>query len=97
MYEVSSPAVAEMEKILENTYRNINIGLVNELAILSIKWESVCGNGYRCGENKTVWIPGILSWSRAWWSLYSVGSVLSLMESKRIWISYFYDRIVHDD
>ncbi len=32
--EVSSPAVAEMEKILENTYRNINIGLVNELAIL---------------------------------------------------------------
>ena len=34
IYEVSSPAVAEMEKILENTYRNINIGLVNELAQL---------------------------------------------------------------
>ncbi len=33
--EVSSPAVAEMEKILENTYRNVNIGLINELAILS--------------------------------------------------------------
>ena len=32
--EVSSPAIAEMEKILENTYRNVNIGLVNELAIL---------------------------------------------------------------
>lgn len=31
---VSSPAVAEMEKILENTYRNINIGLVNEMAML---------------------------------------------------------------
>lgn len=31
---VSSPAVAEMTKILENTYRNINIGLINELAIL---------------------------------------------------------------
>ena len=31
---VSSPAVAEMEKILENAYRNINIGLINELAIL---------------------------------------------------------------
>ena len=28
---VSSPAVAEMEKILENTYRNINIGLINEI------------------------------------------------------------------
>lgn len=34
IYTVSSPAVAEMEKILENTYRNINIGLVNELAML---------------------------------------------------------------
>ena len=34
VFEVSSPAVAEMEKILENTYRNINIGLVNELAML---------------------------------------------------------------
>lgn len=34
VYEVSSPAIAEMEKILENTYRNINIGLINEMAIL---------------------------------------------------------------
>lgn len=46
VYEVSSPAVAEMEKILENTYRNINIGLVNELAMLCNKmgismWEVV--------------------------------------------------------
>lgn len=31
IFTVSSPAVAEMEKILENTYRNINVGLVNEL------------------------------------------------------------------
>ena len=35
VHVVSSPAVAEMTKILENTYRNINIGLINELAILS--------------------------------------------------------------
>lgn len=46
VYEVSSPAVAEMEKILENTYRNVNIGLVNELAILCNKmniniWEVI--------------------------------------------------------
>ena len=45
-HTVSSPAVAEMEKILENTYRNINIGLVNELAILCNKmgidiWEVI--------------------------------------------------------
>lgn len=46
IYEVSSPAVAEMEKILENTYRNINIALVNELTMLCHKmnismWEVV--------------------------------------------------------
>lgn len=46
VHTVSSPAVAEMEKILENTYRNINIGLVNELAILAHKmniniWEVI--------------------------------------------------------
>lgn len=46
IHEVSSPAVAEMEKILENTYRNINIGLINELAQLCHKmnisiWEVI--------------------------------------------------------
>jgi UDP-N-acetyl-D-glucosamine dehydrogenase len=46
VHRVSSPAIAEMEKILENIYRNINIGLVNELAILSNKmginfWEVI--------------------------------------------------------
>ena len=46
IYEASSPAIAEMEKILENTYRNINIGLVNELAMLCNKmnislWEVI--------------------------------------------------------
>lgn len=46
VHSVSSPAVAEMTKILENTYRNINIGLINELAILCNKmgidiWEVI--------------------------------------------------------
>ena len=34
VYLVSSPAVAEMEKIYENTFRNINIALANEMTIL---------------------------------------------------------------
>ncbi|MDI3508699.1 MAG: UDP-N-acetyl-D-glucosamine dehydrogenase, partial [Clostridiales bacterium] len=34
VFTVSSPAVAEMEKILENTFRNINIALANEMSIL---------------------------------------------------------------
>jgi UDP-N-acetyl-D-glucosamine dehydrogenase len=35
LYPVSSPRVAEMVKILENTYRLVNISLINELALLS--------------------------------------------------------------
>lgn len=46
VYTVSSPKVAEMEKILENTYRNVNIGLINEFALIADKmginiWEVV--------------------------------------------------------
>lgn len=46
VHEVSSPAVAEMEKLLENTFRNINIALANEMAILCNKmgidvWEVI--------------------------------------------------------
>ncbi|MCF7858921.1 MAG: nucleotide sugar dehydrogenase [Candidatus Cloacimonetes bacterium] len=43
---VSSPAIAEMEKIYENTFRNINIALANEMTILCEKmgidvWEVI--------------------------------------------------------
>src|SRR5207344_2464822 len=43
---VSSPAVAEMTKLLENIYRCVNIALVNELKMLSLKmgvdiWEVI--------------------------------------------------------
>lgn len=46
VHEVSSPAVAEMEKIFENTFRHINIALANEMAILCKKmgidvWEVI--------------------------------------------------------
>ncbi len=36
---VSSPRVAEMVKILENTYRLVNISLINELALLAGKMD----------------------------------------------------------
>lgn len=46
LYPVSSPRVAEMVKILENTYRLVNISLINELALLANKmniniWEVI--------------------------------------------------------
>jgi len=46
LHIVSSPRIAEMVKILENTYRLINISLINELALLAGKmnidiWEVI--------------------------------------------------------
>ena len=46
VYTVSSPRIAEMEKIYENIFRNVNIALVNEMAILCHKmnidiWEVI--------------------------------------------------------
>lgn len=46
VHKVSSPKVAEMEKLLENTYRNINIALANEMTIICEKmgisvWEVI--------------------------------------------------------
>jgi UDP-N-acetyl-D-glucosamine dehydrogenase len=39
LHAVSSPRIAEMVKILENTYRLVNISLINELALLSGKMD----------------------------------------------------------
>jgi UDP-N-acetyl-D-glucosamine dehydrogenase len=36
---VSSPKVAEMVKLLENTFRSVNIALVNELAMLCVNFD----------------------------------------------------------
>ena len=46
VFRASSSKVAEMEKILENTFRNVNIALVNEMAIICEKmgidiWEVI--------------------------------------------------------
>ena len=46
VYPVSSPETAEMVKLLENTFRAVNIGLVNEVAIMCNKlnldaWEVI--------------------------------------------------------
>ena len=34
VFEVENPRVAEMAKLYENTFRNVNIGLANELAVM---------------------------------------------------------------
>jgi len=39
VFSVSSPRVAEMEKLLENVFRSVNIALVNEMAVLCKKMD----------------------------------------------------------
>jgi UDP-N-acetyl-D-glucosamine dehydrogenase len=81
--KVSSPAVAEMEKILENTYRNVNIGLINELAILCDRmgidiWEVV---GRR--QEQALRLPGVLS-RPAWAGTASPWTPLSQLEGQGV-------------
>ncbi len=38
-HTVSSPSIAEMAKLLENTFRSVNIGLINEVALICDKME----------------------------------------------------------
>jgi len=51
VFPVSSPRVAEMEKLLENIFRSVNIALVNELALLCERmgnvnvWEVIAAAG----------------------------------------------------
>lgn len=59
---VSSPKVAEMTKVFENTYRSVNIALVNELAMLCDRmgidvWEVVEAAGTKPFGIQTFW-PG---------------------------------------
>lgn len=63
VHAVSSPAAAEMTKLLENTYRAVNIALVNELAELSHLmgidvWEVIGAASTKPFGYETFW-PGV--------------------------------------
>ena len=63
---VSNCEVAEACKILENTYRSVNIAMVNELKMLFDRmgidvWEVI-----DAAKTQAVRLPGVLSRARAW-------------------------------
>ena len=41
IYTVSNPKIAELEKLLENIFRSVNIALVNELALLCERMDGI--------------------------------------------------------
>jgi UDP-N-acetyl-D-glucosamine dehydrogenase len=80
VHPVSSAEAAEMAKLLENTFRMINIGLVNELAIMCERlgvdvWEVI-------GSYQAVWFHEVHTGSGSGWSLYPDRSVISFMEDE---------------
>jgi len=49
---------AEMTKLLENIYRCVNIALVNELKLLSLRMGLDIWGGHRGGRHQAIWISG---------------------------------------
>jgi len=85
VYGVSSTRVAEMTKLIENTFRIVNIGLVNELAIISDRlgvdiWEAI-----EAASTKPFGYMPFLPGPRYWGSLYRHRSHLFIMEGKSSW------------
>ena len=64
--EVSSPKVAEMVKLLENTFRAVNIGLVNELALMCDRLGHQRVGSRRRRGDQAVRLHAVLSRARAW-------------------------------
>jgi UDP-N-acetyl-D-glucosamine dehydrogenase len=59
---VSSPESAELVKLLENTFRSVNIGLVNEMAIVCDRlgvdvWEVIEAAATRCSATRAAMVP----------------------------------------
>ena len=81
---VSSPAAAEMTKLLENIYRCVNIALVNELKMLCLRmgidiWEIIAA-----AATKPFGFHAVLSRPGSGRTLHSGRSVLSFLEGEGV-------------
>ena len=82
---VSSTRVAEMVKLLENTFRMINIGLVNEMALMCVAYEYQRLGSDRRGRDQTFWVHAVLPGARVWeaTAFQSIHSICPGRASKR--------------
>ena len=77
---VSSTRVAEMVKLLENTFRAVNIGLVNELALMCHNLDINVWEVIDAGEDEAVRLHAVLSRSWSRWALHPGRSILFELE-----------------
>ena len=76
---VSSCRTAELSKLLENTFRHVNIALVNEIAILCHEVGHRRVGGRRCRLDQTVRVHDLLPGSRRGRALHPARSDLPLV------------------
>jgi UDP-N-acetyl-D-glucosamine dehydrogenase len=79
---VSSPAAAEMTKLLENIYRCVNIALVNELKMLLPAHGSQYLGDHRRRRDQALRLPSVLSWAWAGRTLHSCRSFYPRWKAK---------------
>ena len=77
---VSSPAVAEMTKLLENIYRCVNIALVNELKLLCLRMNLDIWEGDRSHFHQAVRLSSLLPRTGPGRTLHPGRSVLPVVE-----------------
>ena len=85
---VSSPAAAEMTKLLENIYRCVNIALVNELKQLCMRMGIDIFEVIDAAKTKPFGFQAFYPGPGLGWTLHSHRPVLSLLESQTIRLPY---------
>ena len=78
---VSSIETAEFTKVFENTYRSVNIALVNEMKLLAKKKLNI-NEIIDAADTKPFGFQAFQP-GQSWWSLYSNRPILSFMGSKK--------------
>ena len=81
---VSSTKVAELTKLLENIYRSVNIGLVNELKVGRRRDGHRYLGSHRGCQHQAVRLQSLLPRPRIGWPLHPNRSVLSHLEGSRV-------------
>jgi UDP-N-acetyl-D-glucosamine dehydrogenase len=81
IHEVSSPKVAELAKLYENVFRNVNIALANEFALMCRRLGVSTKEVIDAAATKPFGFMPFLSGSRHWRPLHTSRSPLPLVET----------------
>ena len=79
---VASVEVAELAKVFENTFRFVNISLVNELAQIATALNVSAWEVLAAASTKAVWLHAARAGAGSWRELYSGDPVLSRRRSR---------------